>query len=263
MSKELNKVRRKLESRRREIGETMRRKERSAPMLFTRHDEAREEPDMYVYQDQPKDSLAFKGQDFFILRALVAISLFLLIAIVFKTGIPQLEGARHFVKGAYEQEFQFAMIANWYEEQFGRPLTLVPINQEVALGDLEEEEAEHVYAVPASGKIAESFEQNGRGILVETNVGAAVETVKAGHVIFVGEGEDVTLGKMVVVQHYDGTESMYGMLDEIQVNIYDHLTTGRKIGTVSLMEEEERGVYYFALKEGDEYIDPNEVISFD
>ncbi|ADC48617.1 inhibitor of SpoIVFB [Alkalihalophilus pseudofirmus OF4] len=265
MSKQLNKVKKRLESRRREIQGNVKQRERTAPMLVHKHEDAREEPDFYVEPGSFKSTPPLKkGQDHFLIRAMLSVCIFLIIAIMFKTGAPQFEGVRQFVKGSYEQEFQFAAVANWYENQFGRPLALLPEPRDVALGDVNEEEpeAEMVYAVPASGQISEGFEQNGRGVYIETGANTSIEAAKGGYVITVGGIDDEEIGKAVVVQHYDGTESIYGLLNDIHVNMYDHIQAGHEIGTVST-NEEGRGVYYFALKQGDQYIDPSDVISFE
>lgn len=192
---------------------------------------------------------------------MIAVILFLCVGILFKNGSTQLEPVRQFVSNAYSEEFQFAAIANWYEKQFGQPLALLPKNSDVAYQP-EDEEDSPVYAAPASGTIREDFSENGRGILVETDIDAEIEAAKGGIVIAVGEGEE-GVGKHVIVQHYDETESTYGMLNDIYVNIYDHIQAGRVIGTASENEQGETGIYYFALKKGDSYINPSDVISFE
>ncbi|UTW68949.1 hypothetical protein KHA80_17155 [Anaerobacillus sp. HL2] len=48
---------------------------------------------------------------------------------------PQLEGARQFVETSFQEEFEFTAVANWYENQFGRPLALLPTTRNVALND--------------------------------------------------------------------------------------------------------------------------------
>ncbi len=263
MSKRLNKVRKEFETRRRQIDNSVKHRERTVPMLMNRHVEEREEFDFYLQPgDDQGEKTNIKSRDFFLFRAMAAVCLFLLIAIMFKTSVPQLEGVKRFVQQSYEQELQFAAIANWYEGQFGRPLALVPVNQDVALGD-PNEQVEMAYALPVTGVIREGFEQNGRGILIETGMDVEVEAVKGGYVVAVGEQEDESLGKTVTVQHYDGTESLYGMLNQINVNIYDHIQAGYKIGTVSTSEEAEKGIFYFALKKDENYINPSEVLSFD
>lgn len=261
MSKKLDKIRKKIESRRREIHGKGYKRERSAPMLFNRHDEAREEPDFYLYQEREETEKGkWLEKDWFIMRTLIAITVFFVVAIVFNSGLSQLEGARQFVKNSYEQEIQFTAVADWYENQFGRPLALLPMGTNVAMEDTEQM-PEVAYAVPATGSIMEDFSQNGKGVLVETEAGAVVEAVKSGMVVQVGEDE--TIGKTVVIRHYDGGEAWYGMLDKVEVNLYDHVDHGTTVGKVSDNDQVNKGIYYFALKEGENYIDPSEVISFD
>ncbi|MFC0469413.1 peptidoglycan DD-metalloendopeptidase family protein [Halalkalibacter kiskunsagensis] len=264
MSKDLNKVRRKLDSRRRQINQNVKQRERTVPMLMNRHEDAREEPDFYVPPSSNNSALPqVKKGDFFLFRVMAAICLFLMMAILFQSSVPQAEGVKQFVKDSYEQEFQFTAVANWYENQFGRPLALIPMNQDIAQGD-PNEQVEMAYALPASGTISQDFEHNGKGILVETGMDAEVEAVKGGQVTKVGrdESED-NLGRTVTVKHYDGTESLYGMLDKVEVNLYDYIKAGFVIGTVSTNAEAGKGIYYFALKKDDQYINPSEVISFD
>ncbi|OLO40666.1 peptidase M23 [Alkalihalophilus pseudofirmus] len=262
MSKRIDKIKKQIESRRREVqGKGARKeRERSAPLFYDRHDESRDEPDFYVFQEKKEVSQdRWKQKDWFLMRSLIAVALFLVIAIMFNSGMPQLESVRQVVKQSYEQEFQFAAISNWYENQFGRPLALLPMSMDVALEDTNEAPPV-AYAVPATGQIRENFEQNGTGILVETAKDANVEAVKSGLVIFVGEEE--RLGRTVAIQHYDGGQSWYGMLETVEVKLYDHIEAGKPVGKVS-SGEENKGIYYLSIKEGEDYIDPNDVISFE
>ncbi|WP_209121969.1 M23 family metallopeptidase [Alkalihalobacillus sp. BA299] len=261
MSKRIDKIRKQIESRRREAQGKGARKERSAPLLLDRHDESRDEPDFYIFQEKkesPNDQ--WQQKDWFLMRSLFAVVVFLVIAIMFNSSLAQLEGAKQVVKQSYEQEFQFATVANWYEKQFGRPLALLPMSMDVALEDTEDTPPV-AYAVPATGQIRENFQENGTGILVETEIDANVEAVKSGLVIFVGDEE--RLGLTVAIQHYDGGQSWYGMLKEVDVKLYDHIEAGKPVGKVSVSEEVGKGIYYLSIKEGEDYIDPNDVISFE
>ncbi|GAE36775.1 stage IV sporulation protein FA [Halalkalibacter akibai JCM 9157] len=160
-------------------------------MLTGRHEDAREEPDFYVPPSENQDRSPVKaGGDFFLFRLMVAVCLFLMTAILFQSQVPQAEGAKGLVKQAYEQEIQFAAIANWYENQFGRPLALLPINQDVAQGD-PNEQVDLAYALPAlGGRVSQGFEEDGKGILVETGMNAEVEAVKGGYVTAVGRDDE-------------------------------------------------------------------------
>ncbi len=261
MSRRLNKLRRDLEKRRRQINIHVKQKEyNKAPLFMSRHEEAREDPEFYLQHDGSKqDGHMLQQKEFFLARTLIALCLFLVIGILFKTNVPQFERVRDFVLTTYEQEFQFASIAHWYENQFGRPLALIPAKEEPP----REEDVEMVYALPTNGVIHEDFEKNGKGILIETAPKADIEAIRGGYVISVGEDKESDLGKTVVVQHYDGTESVYGMLSEIKVNVYDHIQAGTKIGTVAVDEQGEKGIFYLALKQNNHYINPSDVLPFE
>ncbi len=239
----------------------------ASPPWFHRHDESREETDYYQHRPFSKDrSEPFFKKEFVLFQVLASVCLMLGIGVLFSLPNGQLDGARQFVHQSFNQEFEFAAVSGWYEEQFGRPLALVPPTLEVAPAPLEDGESEIdiASALPATGTIAESFEQNGRGIYVETSLEESVEAVRGGTIRFVGEDEAGEWGKTVVVSHYNGGESWYGMLDDIQVNLYDHVEAGDLIGYVSPAEDNESvGVYYFALKEDDIFIDPIDVITLD
>lgn len=262
MAKRVDQIRRKIEARRRKFSNNIGRKERSQPQYYPSHSEFRDETDYYFPSEErggPQPEERFFRKDVLMMQVLASICLFLIIGILFKTQIPQLEGARQFVKNSFEQEFQFATVANWYEDQFGKPLALLPTTRNVALDNIDGQELDIVYAVPATGRVTRSFDQDGKGVIIETISNSNVEAAKSGMVRFVAEEEN--LGKTVIIAHYNGGESWYAMLDAVEVKLYDHIEAGQKIGTVSLQDN--KGFYYFALKEGETFINPLEVMSFD
>lgn len=262
MANRVDKLRRKIEARRKKINSSINRRERSQPEYYPSHNEFRDEPDFYFADDlkgqgQPDDH--FFRKDILMLQILAAVCLFLVVGILFKFQNPQLDSARQFVETSFQEEFEFTAVANWYEDQFGKPLALLPTTTNIALNDFEGEQLDVAYAVPATGRVTQGFDQDGKGVIVETTSNAYVEAARSGMVRFVAEEE--TLGKTVIVSHYDGGETWYAMLDSVEVNLYDHIEAGSKIGTVSLQEN--KGFYYFALKKGETFINPIEVISFE
>lgn len=239
------------------------------PMWDMKHDEEREETvysfdSSREFSNPKRESEPFFRKDAFMMQILASICLFLAIGILLQSTTPALEQPRNYIRSVFQTEFDFDRVAFWYEDLFGRPLALLPVQMEtVAPGDMQEDISDQ-YALPASGKVRETFLENGRGIYVETEPNQPVETVKSGVVKFIGEDQQNEWGKVVVVEHYDGGESWYGMLDDIHVNLYDHVEEGELLAEVSSHEEDSSiGVYYFALKEGDSFIDPIEVISVD
>ncbi|MFP3442258.1 M23 family metallopeptidase, partial [Pantoea sp. SIMBA_133] len=67
-------------------------------------------------------------------------------------------------------------------------------------------------------------------------------------------------GQTVVLQHTDGSESWYGMLDSIDVSLYDFVQTKDQLGSVSNSEDGKSGTFYFAIKKNEAFIDPLQVV---
>jgi stage IV sporulation protein FA len=184
--------------------------------------------------------------------------LVLIIAIMFRNPSELFDPARNFVKNSMEKDFQFATVSNWYEQQFGKPLALLPF---IDNGNKSETESNKEYALPASGKILEDFDANGQRIMIETGKGEVVEAMSEGYVRFAGEKEG--FGKTVIIKHGDESESWYGNLENMNVILYQYIEKGTPVGTVSKGEDESKGAFYFAIKKGDDFIDPIQVIRFE
>ncbi len=191
----------------------------------------------------------------FLMKVLAAAALVLLAAILFKDPSPKLDPFRTAVTEIMEREFQFAQVADWYESTFGRPLALLP---ERATRNTREEDVQ--YAVPANGQILEDFSSTSRGIVIQTMRDEEVAAVFEGTVIFAGNKENH--GKIVIVQHADGSESWYGQLKEIYVKNYDQVKAGQALGVVKPTGAD-TGEFYFAIKKDKQFIDPVQVISFE
>ncbi|WP_316571867.1 M23 family metallopeptidase [Neobacillus sp. YIM B06451] len=193
-------------------------------------------------------------KEVFFFKLLSSAVLFLVIAIVFKSQSPALEPIKNLVVKGFNQDFQFAAATKWYEDKFGKPLALLPEPKEKS-------EPHPDFSVPALGKILENFEKNGQGIMIETEKEAPIEAINEGFVTYAGFKEGI--GKTVVIQHADKTESWYGNLDSIDVALYEYIDKEKVIGTVGAGEDELKGEFYFAIKKGGDFIDPIQVIRFE
>ncbi len=191
--------------------------------------------------------------DVFMFKVLIGACLVLVSAIVFKNDTPPFEKVQQVVFSTFEEDFQFAMVSKWYGDQFGDPLSLIKTSDQAP------KTAEKDFLAPASGKVLESFEDNGQGVMVETSSNL-VEAMNEGMVIEIEEKDDS--GLTVVVQHADSTESWYGNLEKVEVSLYDFVESGKEVGKIKKAEDQ-KGTYYFAIKKGDQFIDPIQVISFD
>lgn len=203
----------------------------------------------------------FKKEVFFF-KILASILLFLVVAILSRNQTATFEPVKEFVVKQMDLDFKFATVSNWYEDKFGKPLALLPFTEEDQAGKKTIVKDQN-FSVPAMGKILENFEKNGQGIMIETGKGAAVQSIDDGFVTFVGIKDGI--GKTVVIQHPDGSQTWYGNLEEVKVNKYDHIDKRTVVGTVSAStgEDKTKGKYYFAIKKDDNFIDPIQVIRFE
>ena len=152
------------------------------------------------------------------------------------------------VTGRLHEDFPFATVNVWYQEQFGSPL-----------GFFVEESRPPVpnqQVIPVNGVINQSYDLNGQGVMIETADQPEVYAIDQGVVLFAGN--DRTTGKTVVIQHPDRTKSTYGFLADIDVRPYQFVQSSQQIGTTS-----SDTTVFFALQKGTDYLDPNEVISID
>lgn len=213
-----------------------------------------------IYETSEGDSFhPLWNREVFLLKLLTSIALVLVVAIIFKSPSSTFHDVRTFVKQALGHEFQFATVANWYESTFGKPLALLPES-----GTEEEPDkfvTDNHYALPVSGKVSTQFQHDERGIIIETESGAAVEAMLGGVVIFAGKKED--LGQTVIIQHPDRSETWYGRLNEISVKPHEHVPMGKVVGTVSSKGNEPYGEFYLAISKEGEFIDPNQVINLE
>ncbi|TYS19934.1 M23 family metallopeptidase [Rossellomorea vietnamensis] len=198
------------------------------------------------------------SKEMFILKILGTSVIVLCTAILFQNQVPGFDKARSYVQQTMTKEFQFAAVAGWYEDQFGKPLALLPEGKDSSLPEATKSAD---YALPASAKVVENFKSNGQGIMVETGKGSLVEAMQGGLVTFAGKKED--LGQTVIIQHGDKSESWYGHLNSIEVTQYAQVKAGDPVGTVTDEENAATGEFYFAIKKEDAFIDPIQVITFE
>jgi len=200
------------------------------------------------------------NKEWFLFKVLASACLFLVVAILFKNDADVFAPARNFVKHSMERDFQFTAVANWYEEQFGKPLALLPIKNDKQENE-KDQSPNTEYALPASARILEDFNENGQRITIETSKNGAVEAMSEGLVSFAGKKEG--FGKTVIIQHADKSESWYGNLSEINVNLMEYIEMGSRIGVSTALEDGERGAFFFAIKKGEDFVDPSQVIPFE
>ncbi len=186
------------------------------------------------------------------LRMLLSICLIVVMAVIYFFPSKQLEPVQKQINQAMETNFQFAMVSDWISKRAGDMYAILPNASS---------KANQGEAVTVSGKLIETFKENGKGIMVETTNGVTVKTIAAGVVIFAGE--DKKYGKTVIVQQADKMNVWYGNLSDVSVTLYQHVDKGSAIGTVSEGKTSDHGEYYFAIEKENHFVDPIQVISLD
>lgn len=247
MDKRVRDIRKRIERRKRETSRSSR--------SFDLTDEERYGQPVVTYDRYVTDEkLPLFRQERLLLKTFFAACLVLIAAIAFKNPSETLQPIRSFVKQTMTQEFQFAAVSKWYEQQFGEPLAIFPTEKKKSTDS-------PTYAIPATGRVLEKFTENGQGIMVETDNNASVEAMSEGIVIFAGTKDKI--GKTVIIQHADGSESWYGNLGTITVKLYDFVEKGKEVGKAANETNGAKGVFYFAIKQGDRFIDPIQVVPFE
>ncbi len=196
-------------------------------------------------------------KDIMLMKTLIAALLFIVVAIIYKYPSPSssLDSARQVISSTMETELQFALVTDWYEDTFGKPLAFFPSDKKEMDNDGVLQVSGH-YILPVKGKIIEDYVTNGTGIIVQTDGDNSAYAVEEGTVIFAGIKEDY--GNTVIIQHKDKSETWYGHLEVIDVKVYSLISKGDKLGGLN-----EKGTLFFGMKKADDdqFVDPSQVIT--
>lgn len=187
-----------------------------------------------------------------ILKGVLSVLLFFGVALLWQTDSELFHKPKEWTSGVLTEEFPFARVNLWYQETFGSPLAFTAQTKQTATHSESQ-------ALPVSGSVTESFQTNGKGIMIAPKETADVSVVRDGVIVF--SGNDRETDKTVVVQHSDGTESTYGYLSNVDVHLYQFVKSNDRIGQFTPTAENE--MVYFAIERDNNYIDPVQVIKVD
>ncbi|TFB24930.1 M23 family metallopeptidase [Filobacillus milosensis] len=186
------------------------------------------------------------------------LSKFLLSAIIifftlftYQTQFPLLNTIKPFVHSTLTEDLPFATVQAWYDEHFATPFLnfgrdggRVVSNQSVS--------------VPVSGVQMDKVRDYEDGIYIEVTEDKNVYPLDRGTVLFAGK-KDAT-GNTIIIQHEDGTKSVYGHLETIDVFHYQFVSPNQVIAKVQPDEVIGFTNMYFAVQEGSQYVDPVQYI---
>lgn len=218
----------------------------------------KEEKDLFPLTEEKEELHPLFSWERFLFKWLAAAALVLATAILFQHPSPVFEEGRGWMEKTMEEEFPFSKAAQWYETTLGQPL---PFTADSWKSEDESLNETTEMALPAVGRILEDFKTNGQGILVETGAAEGVKAIKEGTVIFTGVKEG--LGKTVIVQHADDSESWYGHLESLAVQPYERVKAGSTLAEAKAGDNTTGRQFYLAVKREGVFIDPNKVVPFE
>jgi len=188
----------------------------------------------------------------FLLKGILSVILFLSVAILWETNWNHQPHIEKWTSHALMEEFPFAKMHHWYKTTFGHPLSLTNRSRKVINDN-------SPVALPASGSVAQSFQDNGQGIMIAPKEKIDVSAMEEGIVIFAGNDKDTD--QTVIIQHSNGSQTTYGHLESKEVHLYQFIESNQVIGHFTPSAENEW--VYFSIKKDNQYIDPAQVIKVD
>lgn len=187
-----------------------------------------------------------------IVKIALSVLLFFGVAFLARSNAPLFAVPKEWTRHVLMEEFPFARVNVWYQETFGKPLSLIPQSTRVV-------DQNDMYALPVLGNVTETFQVNGSGIMISPEKSTSVAAWQEGIVIFAGN--DRKRERTVIIQHADNSKSTYALLSTIDVHLYQYVSENQVIGTFDPTEAND--VVYFSIEQKNEYIDPVQVIRVD
>ncbi|MBB6451916.1 stage IV sporulation protein FA [Salirhabdus euzebyi] len=208
--------------------------------------------------DRSSDDGNNKGVQAFLFKALLSGIIFFATALLIRVEGETFQKPKELVLTVMTEEFPFAKVQGWYRANLGTPFEFLNNNNEV-----EKVDSQNGMVLPVNGVISQSFQQNGEGVLIEVSSpeNMNVTAMKAGTIVFAGNKKN--LGKTIIIQHEDGTNSIYGNLSDIEVFQYQFVSKNQIIGNLKPNSGEVEASLYFAVQEKKKYIDPVKVMRVD
>lgn len=255
MNKGVDKVRKSIEQRRkmRQLTSDQRNTRHIYPSFPSEEEKHGYFPDFTNGDEQRRQGKQGKQLQLsqFIIKGILALSLFVGTAFVMNTSGEILSLPKKWTRHAMTEEFPFARVHDWYQETFGSPMGISPKSNIT--------EGREALAFPVSGDVTESFLSNGSGVMITPEEATEVTALRDGIVIFAGKDRETD--NTVVIQHADGSKSTYGYLDDIDVHVYQMIGSGQELGDFKPTETHD--TVYFAIEKDNKYIDPVQVIKVD
>jgi stage IV sporulation protein FA len=193
-----------------------------------------------------------------LIQTLIAFILLTGVYLVHQSDAETGQAAQRWIAEVMERDFNFEGVALWYQEHLGGSSSILPAFQRKT--DSQGQTSGRVeWVVPVAGDVHRPFREGEQGMVLRVTEDAPVVAAAEGWVTKAGTVEG--LGKTVIIRHRDGQETWYGWLKEIRVKEKDWVTSRQLLGEAGSQEDE--ALLFFAMKRGDGFVNPADVIPFD
>ncbi|GEL77457.1 M23 family metallopeptidase [Tenuibacillus multivorans] len=219
------------------------------------HNSLLDDEERHGYTSFPKvdfDEARSRRSSSYLTKFLISTLILFFTLFIYQTQIPILNAVKPYVHQTLTEDLPFATVQAWYDDNFATPLLLFGRDEERVVT------SSPVNSIPVSGVQMENLENYDKGVYIEVTESQDVTPMARGSVMFAGKKPET--GQTVIVQHEDGTKSIYGHLNTIDVFHYQFVSPGQKIGTVEPDEAVGFTNMYFAVQEDSQYIDPVQFI---
>jgi len=151
-----------------------------------------------------------------------------------------------------------AMVSEVLGSECRSGLQMVYANQQFSLG--EGQVGEISLRWPASGRISQRAWACHHAIDVSAPIGVAIYAAAAGEVVVAGQTEYPGYGRMVVIRHADGYQTLYGHLSASYVRAGEHVARGEMIGRMGSTGRSTGSHLHFEVSRGSWLLNPMEVL---
>jgi stage IV sporulation protein FA len=182
----------------------------------------------------------------FMYKCFISMSIYLLVWTIFHLDHSYAQRTQQAIRGAMNDSFDYGALASWYQTHIGAIPAFLPAFHEHF-------NVRTAYSSPVSSKSVKSDTDQAGVIQIHTSADRTVTSIGRGLVQDVAPAS--INGMTVRVLYSNGIQALYGGLEAVHVERNDWLEEGALIGHTNIL--------YFALKKGDQYVNPGDVISFD
>ncbi|GAA0456877.1 M23 family metallopeptidase [Alkalibacillus silvisoli] len=244
MSRKLNEIRHSISKRKKDNHS---KRGKNAPYLPSREESHGYMP-MSDYESQGFPKLKAS----FVSKLLASALVFFLTFFIYHSPAPWMNQAQNQVHGWLTEDMPFATVQAWYDSHFSSLFVSTALDQPASQQD------DGMDTVPVSGLHMDRLTETTEGVYIEIQEEKGVYPVDRGTVLFAGNMPDT--GRTIIVQHEDGQNTVYGNLADIDVFHYQFVDPSKKMATVKPDELVGYSNLYFAIQDGEQYIDPVQVI---